>query len=872
MHQTISKFVLENGLTVLVYPNATIPKVAVQLWYNVGSKDEKDGERGLAHLLEHMIFKGTNILSESDINLITHKLSGSCNAFTSYDYTAYIFDFPKQNWLTALPLLANCMNKCTFKEDLLNTELKAVIQELKMYKDDYTTSLCEEMIGAMFKGHPYHFPIIGFKQDLWSITRQGLLDFYHRHYIPNNATLVIAGDVRIDDTIKNVQHAFGGIQPDWSYKKHHFHHHKDIKNQTIMMRRDVQQPALMLAWTAPGLKESANHIADIAGWVLGEGRGSRLHKKLINEYELATDLQVDIYDLFDQSVFFIHVDPVDEQAIAPIEKIVIEEIDNIKKDGLAAHEIVRAQKQAALEYLGIFENNQKIAHEIGKLYLATGDENELFAPIQQQENATAVQDFFKNNLLVGTKYTGMILPFANDEQRAYWLSLQEQSDLEDQKILSRKVRESVVECGSYVQEVTVKECAGFNYPRARKDMLPNGIVVLSHCMPGIKKISVIVDCSVRSFFDPEDKQGLINFMFQMLLEGTQKYTEEEFADFTESRGIGIDVQPGIISLTMLKDEFETGLDLLNQMLTKASFNKKNIQKVRQLIGADIEQLWDEPLDFVGQIARTAVYKDHPYHKNPLGSLESIKKITETDLKAAYKKYLTPHAVRLAVVGDIEGVDVVKTINEALGSWRNAPLEPLTFPALKPVVPKTVTHQIQRDQTVLCYAGISLEKTNPNYSALLLFEQIFSGGVLGSMSSQLFQLREQTGLFYTIGGSLTVNADQQPGMIFIRTIVSNDCLHQAETLIEKAIQQAAQKMNDTDLEHAKNAIVNSLVDNFESSYGAAQCFLFVDQYNLPADYFDTRIAVLQKISLGAVQKAVEEILDNKKLVKIRIGRV
>ena len=185
-----------------------------------------------------------------------------------------------------------------------------------MYKDDYTTSLCEEMIGAMFKGHPYHFPIIGFKQDLWSITRQGLLDFYHRHYIPNNATLVIAGDVRIDDTIKNVQHAFGGIQPDWSYKKHHFHHHKDIKNQTIMMRRDVQQPALMLAWTAPGLKESANHIADIAGWVLGEGRGSRLHKKLINEYELATDLQVDIYDLFDQSVFFIHVDPVDEQAIA----------------------------------------------------------------------------------------------------------------------------------------------------------------------------------------------------------------------------------------------------------------------------------------------------------------------------------------------------------------------------------------------------------------------------------------------------------------------------------------------------------------------------------------------------------------------------
>ena len=144
-------------------------------------------------------------------------------------------------------------------------------------------------------------------------------------------------------------------------------------------------------------------------------------------------------------------------------------------------------------------------------------------------------------------------------------------------------------------------------------------------------------------------------------------------------------------------------------------------------------------------------------------------------------------MRLGVVGDLEGVDILQTITESLGVWQNSPLEPITFPALTPVIQKTLTHQIQRDQTVLCYTGISLEKTNPNYSALLLFEQIFSGGVLGSMSSQLFQLREQTGLFYTIGGSLTVNADQQPGMIFIRTIVSNDCLHEAEVLIEKAIQ-------------------------------------------------------------------------------------
>ena len=136
MQKNLHQQVLENGLHVIVAPKKDSPTVAVQLWYNVGSKHEKDGEKGLAHLLEHMIFKGTSTLTESDINLIASKLSGYCNAFTSYDYTGYVFDIPVANWEKILPIMADCMYNCTCKEELLNSELKAVIQELKMYKDD----------------------------------------------------------------------------------------------------------------------------------------------------------------------------------------------------------------------------------------------------------------------------------------------------------------------------------------------------------------------------------------------------------------------------------------------------------------------------------------------------------------------------------------------------------------------------------------------------------------------------------------------------------------------------------------------------------------------------------------------------------------
>ena len=224
MIRKVFKSVLENGLTVLTLPFKLIPKVSIQLWYNVGSKDEKSGQKGIAHLIEHMIFKGTATLSECDINLITHKLSGYCNAFTSYDYTGYLFDFPTQHWHEALPIMADCMGNCTFKQEFLNSELKAVIQELKMYKDNYTASLIENLISTTFQDHPYHHPIIGYKQDLWSLTRDSLINFYNHHYIPNNATIGVDGDVDHEQVIEIANKNFGHIKPDWRYKKEEFYH------------------------------------------------------------------------------------------------------------------------------------------------------------------------------------------------------------------------------------------------------------------------------------------------------------------------------------------------------------------------------------------------------------------------------------------------------------------------------------------------------------------------------------------------------------------------------------------------------------------------------------------------------------------------
>jgi zinc protease len=309
VHQHVIKRVLDNGLTILIHESHEIPKVSFQIWYNVGSKDELLGEKGIAHLIEHMIFKGTDTLSESDINILVHKLSGSCNAFTSFDYTGYLFNFPTHHWREALPVVADCMTNCLFDDDMLNSEMKAVIQELKLYKDQYERSLMEEMIGMIFADHPYHYPIIGYKQNLWSVSGKDLLAFYKKHYKPNNATLVIVGDVDPDEVVELAEHYFGEIPKDPEYtKKEHFFHH-DISSKSLTLYRDVAQPTLAYAFVVPGAVEKKDTALDILELVIGSGKSSRLYKKLVNEFSLVTDVSTDFWSLFDHSIFFIMLEP-----------------------------------------------------------------------------------------------------------------------------------------------------------------------------------------------------------------------------------------------------------------------------------------------------------------------------------------------------------------------------------------------------------------------------------------------------------------------------------------------------------------------------------------------------------------------------------
>lgn len=870
---SINKHILSNGLTVLVCPRYTVPKVTVQLWYNVGSKDEKIGEKGIAHLIEHMLFKGTTALSETDIIEITNKFSGYCNAWTSYDFTTYHFDFPKNDWIIALDILSDTMRNCTFKEEFLASEMKAVIQELKLYKDDYESTLQENLISAIFASHPYHYPIIGTKHDLFTVSRDSLLNFYHQHYVPNNATLIVVGDVSPQEVLMKVQEYFGIIRPDFSYKKESFTYTRDVATTSITLARSIEQPMACLAFVIPGMDSGKTHLFELLSWIMGKGRGSRLYKKLVLETEFVSDIEISLANLFEQDLLFVNYQPFDQQDNEKIIQIIHQEFLSLVKEGISDLEMTRAIKNLQAEFSVTTQTYESLATEIGELYLATGKENclNVYATLDSTVTSADIIDCVQTYIKPIFTHTGFVNPI-NKNDIALWNKFQQESDAQDDYILSQRQRLLPLEQGKKINGLKINIPSRFEFPKPSKIMLENGLAVLWHNNAENEKIDIHLEFKAKSFFDPEDIEGISNFVSEMLLEGTSKFDAIQLAEQFESRGISLETQPGHLTMSMLSKDFEIGLSLLGEILQNSIFGAENIERVREQILSDIKDYWDEPTEFVEQLAREALYKDHPFRKNPLGTAATIKKITRDQLLSYFKNYISPHGAALAIVGNFLNYDVAHVVTQFLGSW-NGPLVPdIMYPLIVQPEMREIDYRINRDQVLLAFVSLSVARLSDDYEPLALFDHYFTGGIQGSMSSYLFKLREQTGLFYTIGGSVILGSSHQPGIVFAQTVVSLSNLKQAEKLIRDAFDTALDSMTEADLQIAKNGIINTMIDHFETNKQTCGALLFLHDYQLGSSYFEKRCINVQKITLADLRSAAGKYIDSSKLITIKIGRV
>lgn len=862
----VHKYTLENGMTVLVLPNAHSFEVAMMLWYDVGAKHEGPGERGMAHFIEHMIFKGTHtMLSESDLNVLSAKLSSYINAFTWYDYTGYVFKLPLPNWEKILPVFADCMQNCRFLQDHMDSEVKAVVQELDMRADKHTLLLQESLASTIFDMHPYHYPVIGFKQDLSALKQDTLVKFYKKHYIPQNATLVLVGNIDPDQAFEKVSQHFASIARGSNRAATDFYFNNDIQTKSVTLYRDVAQPIATLAFVLPGKKEFSRFFFTILANVLTDGMSSRLYKKLITEKALVTSISADDLGTFEKELFYFMFVPKNAADIPVIKEIILQEIQNIIDHGVSTEELNRAVKAAQMERQCAFESVYNLAKEIGYSYLATGNEQAIFEAVSNtlaDDIQVALKTYFRKSAC----HEGCVLPVITQD-RDYFEKTTDALKALSVAMLAKIIRESGMELARYADTITVNKFEKQSFPKPHTMTLSNGLEVLLCHSNAIDVVKCELSLKASSLYDPAGFEGIGALCAKMMLEGTKDLPGMQFVDEIGSYGISMSTSaPGSVSACMLPEDISRGLGYVRSMLTDASFDQAAFDKIKDKQLMQIKKAQDDPFFVLDTKVEGLMYPLHPYSKVAMGTQDSIQKIDRELCFNFYEKYASPSGARLVIVGNYDQAAIEQTVKDVFESWHGEQISDLEYPAINSTEPGIFDIAMNRDQVYLGFFAPSIKYLDEDMLALQLYSKLLFG-----FDSALFALREQTGLFYNIRGGLTVYSLEQPGIVLVKTMVAPNRVVEAQEKIVEVLVATVDLVTDEDIQKAQEKMIHDYIKDYETLSGKAEKFLFLKRFNLPFDYFEQQIDKIRSMTKEDMQKIVKKYLTKDKISCIRVGK-
>ena len=347
----VTDITLDNGMRVIVQEDHRAPVMVSQVWYRAGAMDEFNGTTGVAHVLEHMMFKGTQAVPPGEFSKKIAAAGGRENAFTSRDHTAYFQQMQKDRLELSMQLEADRMANLVISDELFAKEIQVVKEERRLRTDDQAQSVVyERLMANAYQTHPYRRPIIGWMDDLENMTAQDARDWYARWYAPNNATLVVAGDVKADEVIALAKKHFGALPTRTLPPRKPQDEPAQVGSKRIVVKAPAQLPYLLMAWHAPTLKDwqqdTTPYALQILAGVLSGNDSARLQKSLVKMQQVAVNASAG-YDAVARGpgMFMIDATPAPGTSVAALEKAIRSEIARIQRDGISKAELARVKAQ-----------------------------------------------------------------------------------------------------------------------------------------------------------------------------------------------------------------------------------------------------------------------------------------------------------------------------------------------------------------------------------------------------------------------------------------------------------------------------------------------------------------------------------------------
>lgn len=349
----VTETVLPNGLTVLLKEEHKAPVVTFQIWYKVGSRNERLGKTGLSHMLEHMMFKGTKKHGPKTFSQTVQRNGGNDNAFTSHDYTAYFENFAADRVAISLDLESDRMHNLLLDPKEFLSERDVVKEERRMRtEDDPVNAMVEQMMSVAFSAHPYQWPVIGWMADISSFTRDDLLKHYRTYYAPNNATIVVVGDFDTHKLLSQIEQSFGKIPRGPEVPKVTAVEPRHLGERRVIVKRQAELPAVFAGYIVPTLKHPDSYALEILQGILSSGKSSRLYKSLVYDKQLALYAGGDYDNVSaDPNLFYVYAGVMPGKTTDEVEKAIYAEIDKFKNEPVTDDELQKAKNQIEASFI-----------------------------------------------------------------------------------------------------------------------------------------------------------------------------------------------------------------------------------------------------------------------------------------------------------------------------------------------------------------------------------------------------------------------------------------------------------------------------------------------------------------------------------------
>lgn len=874
------KTTLPNGLQVILVEDRRLPIVAVNIWYHVGPANEAPGLTGFAHLFEHMMFAQTRHIPRGMADRLLEGAGATdSNGGTGYDQTSYYDTVPSNQLELALWVHADRMGYLldVLDQKTLTNQQDVVRNERRETVEDEPYGLVQEALAhALFpKGHPYYASIIGSHADIQNAKLDDVRQFFQRYYGPNNASIVIAGDIDKARTRALVERYFGSFKRSPPVARPSVTTPPITSERRVVVRDRVELPRIFMGWLTPPAYQPGDTELAVAAEILGSGKSSRLYKKLVYERQIAQDVDASQNSQGLVSTFVIDVTARPGVEARALEAAIDAELAQLRDHGPSQREVERARNSLETALLSTVEKlgGDGLADQLNHYNQYTGDPGYLAKDVAQLRSITPAD------------VQRAVRSYLRQQARAVVTGLPGKPVIDDPRVppapkAGKAAKPATVAAHEAInvpepwraQQPKAGPAPRFTLPQGESFKLPNGLTVIHHYKPGLPLVAAQLVVRSGSAENPADVPGLAGFTAQMLEEGTATRSAPQIADEIAQLGAFLDTGTGhdasMVSLLSLRANFAPALDIMADIVLRPAFPNAEVERQRADRIGELIQQRDDPESVAAVAAAGTLYgSGHPKGYGQLGTEPAIRAVTRDDLVDFWRRHYVPGNAALVVSGDIARGELKALVESRFAAWARADVpdggveEPAGTPARLVLV-----DQPGAVQTALRVTGIGVARTTPDFPAL----QVLNAALGGMFSSRLNNnLRETKG--YTYGISSWFRYDRTPGPFVVAGSVRRD----ATGASVREIFSEVNAMRDAplpaaELDTARDAQVLSLPGAFETNadIGASMADIFI--YGLALDYYARLPAQLSGVTAAQVQAAARKYLAPERMKVVAVG--